>query len=73
MKVNIKNLNKSLILFLKNKGFSIDDAKIISDSMIYGTSHGYLNHGVERIFQLLDGLKHNTLSVNSYMKKIKNL
>lgn len=72
MKVNVKNLNDGLILFLKNKGFSVDDANIIADNMIYGTSHGYLNHGVERLFQLLEGLKYNTLSLTSSLHEIKN-
>jgi L-2-hydroxycarboxylate dehydrogenase (NAD+) len=45
---------------LRAEGVPAVDARITAAHMVEGTARGYVLHGVERIFQLLDGFRHGT-------------
>lgn len=48
------------------------DAEITADVLIEGTSRGYFTHGVNRIHQILDGIKQGTINPKTQPKLLKN-
>jgi len=55
---------------LESYGVSSEDADITVDVLIEGTLRGYSGHGVERIFQIIEGFTQNTVNPNPSMKVV---
>ena len=77
MKVNMGNnvwfpeqITDSLVRILTEKGVSKDDAITIAKILLEGDLRGYNSHGINRIFQILDGFSNNTLSPIDCSEKI---
>ena len=64
---------KALNHILQEEGLSADDASVTANVLVEGTIRGYHNHGVDRIFQILDGFQNKTLNPSPCAKKIKDL
>ena len=58
--VPMQEVGAGLERILRDEGVPPDDARITAAHMVEGTARGYVYHGVERIFQLLDGFGHGT-------------
>jgi L-2-hydroxycarboxylate dehydrogenase (NAD+) len=65
MKLSKEVLYNGLKKVLLHQGVSVDDATVISDFLLEGTLRGFHYHGVDRIFQILDGFKQGTVFPNS--------
>jgi L-2-hydroxycarboxylate dehydrogenase (NAD+) len=57
---------------LRAEGVPADDARITAAHMVEGTARGYVYHGVERIFQLLDGFDHGTQRPAAQRRTVKD-
>lgn len=69
--------NDLLHLKLKNvlikSGIKEYDAQIAAEVLIEGNLRNYLSHGVDRVFQILEGLKHKTINPNACAKILVDL
>lgn len=61
MQMSINVVHKSLQKILMHYGASIRDSEITADVLIEGDKYGHPNHGVSRIFQILEGVKKGSL------------
>jgi len=58
----IADIEQGLIRVLRDEGVPTEDARITAAHLVEGTARGYIHHGVERIFEILDGFGRGTLS-----------
>ncbi len=58
----LAEVESGLFSVLHGEGVHEDDARITADHLVEGAARGYLHHGVERIFEILDGFRNETLS-----------
>jgi L-2-hydroxycarboxylate dehydrogenase (NAD+) len=54
-------VESGLARVLRAEGVPPEDATITAAHLVEGTARGYIHHGVERIFEILDGFRHETL------------
>lgn len=57
-----------LIGILTSYGVSHEDAVITAEILIQGTARGFLQHGVERIFQIISGFENKTIDPTAHCK-----
>ena len=58
-------INKHLIEKLMKMGFDLLSSEITSYILVEGSLKGHVHHGIERIFQIIEGVNNNTISPNS--------
>ncbi|WP_197503110.1 Ldh family oxidoreductase [Mycobacterium sp. 1245111.1] len=57
-------MTEGLARALLAQGIIERDARIAAEHMVEGTARGYLGHGVERVLDMLDGLRGGTINAN---------
>jgi LDH2 family malate/lactate/ureidoglycolate dehydrogenase len=62
---------KGLAAALMAQGVSGQDARIAAEHMVEGTARGYLGHGVERVLDMLDGIRHGTINASPNRKIVR--
>lgn len=65
-------VKKSLELLLIAHGVTADDAAVTADVLVEGTLRGYFNHGVERIFSILEALSAGSLNPTPNRQLLKS-
>jgi L-2-hydroxycarboxylate dehydrogenase (NAD+) len=58
----IADVEQGLVRVLRDEGVPTEDARVTAAHLVEGTARGYIHHGVERIFEILDGFGKGTLS-----------
>lgn len=66
MKIARESLHKQLKNVLIHNNIREEDAEIIAEVLIEGNLRGYSHHGVDRIYQILDGIKQGTINPIAY-------
>ena len=57
----LEEVEAGLARVLRAEGVPAEDARVTVVHLVEGTARGYVLHGVERIFEILDGFRHETL------------
>jgi L-2-hydroxycarboxylate dehydrogenase (NAD+) len=68
--IAIGEVEGGLVRVLCEHGVRDDDATIAARHLVEGAARGYLHHGVERIFEILDGFERGTLSPSARRRRI---
>jgi L-2-hydroxycarboxylate dehydrogenase (NAD+) len=68
--VPIAEVESGLARVLRDEGVPEGDATITAAHLVEGAARGYLHHGVERIFEILDGFQRGTLSPSATRRRI---
>lgn len=72
MKLAIQTISKKLVSLLTKYGVEMRDALIVIEVLLEGNLRGYHNHGIERIFEILEGLRQGSLQARPIIKIIKD-
>ncbi|MCL4380218.1 Ldh family oxidoreductase [Candidatus Dependentiae bacterium] len=65
MRYSVEVIVDKISQILISKGLTSDEASLIAKVLIEGDQRGYPAHGIERLWQLLDGIEQGTLSIQS--------
>ncbi|MCL2718129.1 MAG: Ldh family oxidoreductase [Lachnospiraceae bacterium] len=60
---SISSVRDTITYVLKRYGVNHEDSVLTAEIMIDGTLRGHKNHGIERIFQIIDGIECGSLNV----------
>jgi L-2-hydroxycarboxylate dehydrogenase (NAD+) len=66
----IGDVEAGLLRVLSARGVLADDARITAAHLVEGAARGYLHHGVERIFEILDGFDRGTLAPAAERRRV---
>lgn len=55
---------------LEDEGVAPEDARLTAAHLVEGTARGYVHHGVERIFEILEGFKHGALIPSARPRRV---
>lgn len=69
MEETIDNIFAKIVLLLESKGIVKKDAEAAAAVMIEGSIKGYQHHGVDRLFQILEGLEKGTIDPKAPLLK----
>ena len=72
MKMSIEELQRNIIKVLLHYNIKRPAAKTAAEVMIEGHKKGYYNHGVDRIFQVIEGIRKGSIHSNTKTDIIKN-
>ncbi|MBD3155547.1 MAG: sulfolactate dehydrogenase [Candidatus Aenigmarchaeota archaeon] len=65
-------IKKKIIKILKSLGTTDSDANITAEVLLEGDLRGYINHGINRLPQILEGVKNKTIDLRVKPELIKN-
>ena len=72
MNKQIQKVKKNIIKILYGEGFSRDFAKTSAEVLLEGDLRGYTNHGINRLKEILDGVKSKSIDPKAKFKIVKN-
>ncbi|MCL2052425.1 MAG: Ldh family oxidoreductase [Lachnospiraceae bacterium] len=69
---SISSVRETIARVLMSHGISNEDSMLTAKVMIDGTLRGHKNHGIERIFQMVDGIKSGSLCVTPNLNTLSH-
>jgi L-2-hydroxycarboxylate dehydrogenase (NAD+) len=66
-------VERGLVRVLRGEGVPEADARITAAHLVEGAARGYLHHGVERIFEILDGFERGTLAPAAPRRRVRDV